>query len=345
MKKLFKTSLKIMAGLACFLLIFNSCKKDKDTTTPETTQQPTAFANASNWVGETWATLNGLVNAYNNTVMVSFEYDTSLAYTNKISAVPDTVTGSSSTLVYANLTGLLPDKKYYYRIVAEGDGFDNVLGADSTFTTDPLTEPVIDFNPDITYGSLSDNDGHVYKTVQLGDMTWMAENLRTTKLNDGTELPNLCQGTSWAIMTKPAYCRYDNDSVSYGLLYNWWTVNTGKLCPAGWHVATSDDWNTLVSYIGSDTEGYKLKEAGTLNWKSPNTDATNETGFTAIPGGYRNSIAGTFSNAGRIAYFWTSTEYNAVDANYYMLFYNFGKIDHSSTAKTVGSSVRCVKDN
>ena len=345
MKKIYKTGWKFMTGLTCFLLLFNSCKKDEDTTTPVTTSQPTAVANVTTYLGQSWVTLNGSVNAYNNTVIVSFEYDTSMAYSNSISAVPDTVTGSSSTLVYANLTELIPDTKYYYRIIAEGNGFDTVIGADSTFTTDVVTEPVIDFNPDITYGSLSDNDGHVYKTVQLGNMTWMAENLRTTRLNDGTVLPNLCQGPKWAIMLDPAYCRYDNDSISYGLLYNWHAVNSGKLCPAGWHVSTDDDWNNLISVIGSDTVGYKLKETGTFHWQSPNTEATNETGFTALPGGYRNNVGGTFVNAGRIGYFWSATEYNTVDADYYMLSYNFGHLDHSSAAKAAGFSVRCVKDN
>ncbi|HKK43484.1 MAG TPA: hypothetical protein VJ963_13800, partial [Bacteroidales bacterium] len=207
MKKLFKTGFGILAGLACFLLLMSSCKKDGNDSTIITTSTPTAANNATTYVGETWATLNGIVNAYNNTAIISFEYDTSTAYSNSVTAVPDIVTGSSSTLVYANLTKLLPSTTYYYRIVAEGSSFDTVIGADSTFTTDALTEPVIDFNPDITYGSVSDNDGHAYKTVQIGDLTWMAENLRTTLLNNGTELPNLCQGTKWAIMSDPAYCR------------------------------------------------------------------------------------------------------------------------------------------
>jgi len=345
MKKLFKTGFGILAGLACFLLLMSSCKKDGNDSTIITTSTPTAANNATTYVGETWATLNGIVNAYNNTAIISFEYDTSTAYSNSVTAVPDIVTGSSSTLVYANLTKLLPSTTYYYRIVAEGSSFDTVIGADSTFTTDALTEPVIDFNPDITYGSVSDNDGHAYKTVQIGDLTWMAENLRTTLLNNGTELPNLCQGTKWAIMSDPAYCRFNNDSVSYGMLYNRYAVNSGKLCPAGWHVSTGDDWSKLIAYIGSDTVGFKLKESGTLHWESPNTEATNETGFTALPGGYRNNVAGTFNNAGKIGYFWTSAGYNTVDAEYYMLSYNFSHIDHSSTGKSVGFSVRCVKDN
>ncbi len=345
MKKLSMTGFKTTTVFACFLILISSCKKDGSTVTPVITSQPTAANNKPTYVGETWATLNGLANAYNNTAIISFEYDTSLAYSKKISAVPDTVTGSSGTLVYANLTGLRPETKYYYRIVAEGNSFETVFGPDSTFTTGVLREPVINFNADITYGSVSDNDGHVYKTVQIGDLTWMAENLRTTLMNDGEELPNLCQGTKWATMSDPAYCRFNNDSVSYGLLYNWHAVNSGKLCPAGWHVSTVDDWNNLVAYIGSDTVGYKLKETGTLHWLSPNTAASNVTGFTALPGGYRNNILGTFRNAGKIGYFWTSTEYNTVDANYYMISYNYRNLDHSSTGKSVGFSVRCVKDN
>ncbi len=173
----------------------------------------------------------------------------------------------------------------------------------------------------------------------------MAENLKTTLYNDDTAIPLVNQGPEWGALSTPGYCWYSNDTVSYGILYNWYTVNTGKLCPAGWHVPADNEWDILATSIGGDTEGYKLKEAGEIHWLTPNTDATNESGFTALPGGYRSNLLGSFNNLRRTSYFWSSDELNTVDANYRMLFYNYSQLDKSSSSKSSGFSVRCVKDN
>jgi uncharacterized protein (TIGR02145 family) len=205
------------------------------------------------------------------------------------------------------------------------------------------------FNSNVTYGKMTDQDGNVYKTVTIGSQTWMAENLRTTKYNDGTSIPNVTFAIEWRVLTTGAYCNYinttSNDSIAtYGRLYNWYAVNTGKLAPKGWHVPTNDEWITLTTYIGgTSVAGGKLKEIGTTHWISPNTGATNETGFTALPGSYCY-YNGTFGSFGDFGNWWSANEDNSQYAwGYYMdcnrcsiVSFNFNKED--------GFSIRCVKD-
>ena len=143
-------------------------------------------------------------------------------------------------------------------------------------------------NPWIAYGSMTDKDGNTYKTIQIGTQTWMAENLKTTKYNDRTSIPLVTDATSWSNLSTPACCWQDNvpaRKVTYGVLYNWYTVNTGKLCPSGWHVPSDAEWNVLTDYLGGENiAGGKLKESGFKHWNKPNTGATNETHFSALSG-------------------------------------------------------------
>jgi len=145
-------------------------------------------------------------------------------------------------------------------------------------------------NDNLVFGIMTDVDGNNYKTIKIGNQEWMAENLKTTKYKDGTSIPLFTAATPMANFTSPGYCWYNSDSAtyrnSYGALYNWYAVNTGKLAPTGWHVPTEAEWNTLIAYLGGESvAGGKLKEAGTSHWSSPNTGATNEVGFSALPGG------------------------------------------------------------
>jgi uncharacterized protein (TIGR02145 family) len=151
--------------------------------------------------------------------------------------------------------------------------------------------------------------------------------------------------TAWAELTTPGYCWYTNDSVSYGALYNWYGVNTGKLCPAGWHVPSDAEWTILSTYMGGDSiTGNQLKETGITHWQSPNTGATNESGYTALPGGYRNSD-GSFSDIKKYGYLWSSTENSSVDSYCRDLFYDSGDLARSDSNSKAGFSVRCLKDN
>ncbi|NMB52035.1 MAG: hypothetical protein GX999_06895 [Bacteroidales bacterium] len=192
-------------------------------------------------------------------------------------------------------------------------------------------------------------EGNVYKTVTIGSQVWMSENLKTTKLNDGTDIPSVTSNTEWAELSTPGYCYYDNswsNALIYGALYNWHTVNTGKLCPTGWHVPTDEEWTTLITYLGGDTlVGGKLKETGTAFWLSPNRGATNETGFSARAGGNRHKW-GDFVHVKECAVFWSSTEHTwawdyAIFMGLHSITSNFTKND---AGKSTGMSIRCIHD-
>jgi len=213
------------------------------------------------------------------------------------------------------------------------------------------------FNPNLKYGTVSDKDGNIYKTVTIGIQTWMAENLKTTKYNDGTAIPLITDNTAWKNLTTPSYCWYKNDEStyknSYGALYNWYSVNSGNLCPSGWHAPSDNEWSILTSYLGGEfIAGGKLKETGTSHWLSPNTGATNDIGFSALPGGIR-AEAGTFSYLGFYGHWWSTTDTNipgvsiVKDWAWYRTLRNDGiGVDRSSYYwnKRFAYSVRCVKD-
>lgn len=197
-------------------------------------------------------------------------------------------------------------------------------------------------------------DGQVYKWVKIGEQTWMAENLRATKFNDGTSIPNVSENSEWLSLSTPAYSWYDNDGAAYkdtyGALYNWYVVNSGKLCPTGWHIPSDNDWNTLITSLGNlDARGHgdiggKFKETGTIHWQSPNTGATNESGFTALPGGGRSYSNGYFTSIGYSGSWWSSEESGMLNAYARRLVYDGIEISKGAFNKKSGFYVRCVKD-
>lgn len=202
---------------------------------------------------------------------------------------------------------------------------------------------------------VKDIEGNKYRTVTIGTQIWMAENLKTTRYNDGTLIPHVTKNDNWAALTSPAYCWYNNDSTNqeeYGALYNWYTVNTDKLCPEGWHVPTDEEWNILMSNFGdSGIAGGALKETGTLHWKSPNTGATNESGFTALPGGYR-SYKGTCNLLRAYGFWWSSTAsawYNTRDnppttVIFRSMRYKTSNLFRHISEQSNGFCVRCIMD-
>ncbi len=195
---------------------------------------------------------------------------------------------------------------------------------------------------------LKDADNNVYKTVKIGNQTWMAENLKTTKFKDGSAIPNVSGGSAWGDLLTPGYCWYNNDKSAYGdvygALYNWHTVSTGNLCPAGWRVPTDADWATLTSHLGGDNAaGGKLKESGNSYWQNPNAGASNESGFTALPGGNRQAD-GAFDNIGTDGFWWSSTSSTTIAAFGRMINYNSIGANKGTYPKKRGFSVRCVKE-
>jgi uncharacterized protein (TIGR02145 family) len=203
--------------------------------------------------------------------------------------------------------------------------------------------------------AIRDGDGNVYTSVTIGTQEWLIENLKTTKYHDGSAIPNVTDDTEWANLTTPAYCWYNNDitkKTPYGALYNFYAVSTGKLCPTGWHVPSDAEWHTLALFLDADattgtTEsiiaGGKLKEIGTTHWSSPNTGATNETGFTALPGGHRYYYA-TFVDNGLYGDWWSSTEISGTNAWTRSMDFDKTIVRRENSSYGNGYSVRCIKD-
>jgi uncharacterized protein (TIGR02145 family) len=240
-----------------------------------------------------------------------------------------TVTGTFASTLTALTSG---GTTYYVRAYAtnsSGTAYGNQL----TFNTD-----------------LGDLDGNSYKTVTIGTQIWMAENLKTTKYNDGTAIPNITDNATWSTNTTGAYCNYSNtltNSDIYGRLYNWYVVastNSKKVCPTGWHVASDAEWTTLSTYLGGESvAGGKLKETSTTHWLSPNTGATNETGFTALPGGYRD-VTGSFGLVGSYGFWWSSSISGTTYAWYRYLINSNGSIASGDNDQKAGFYVRCLKN-
>ncbi|MCX6285307.1 MAG: fibrobacter succinogenes major paralogous domain-containing protein [Bacteroidetes bacterium] len=198
--------------------------------------------------------------------------------------------------------------------------------------------------------TITDIDGNVYHVITLGTQVWMIENLKTTRLNDGSSIQNVTDSYAWCQQTGPGYCWYDNDQASYGnpygAIYNFYAASSVKLAPAGWHIPTHDEWMVLTDYLGGlAVAGGKMKEAGTSHWMSPNTGADNSSGFTALPGGYRSSATGEFHNLGMDGYYWTSTSSGSINAYLQYFYYQSAAVSFRSNASlNDGFPVRCVKD-
>jgi len=199
-----------------------------------------------------------------------------------------------------------------------------------------------------TVNTVKDIDGNVYHTVTIGTQVWMVENLKVSKYRNGDPIPNITDTTEWYKLSTGAYCYYENNasySSTYGKLYNWYAVKDSRnLAPEGWRVATDADWTILTDLLGIiGYAGDKLKEKGIVHWNDPNTGATNETGFTALPGGERTS-SGTFEFIGKTGFWWTSTENNTYYSYYRSMFNLYNYVNRVYIPINYGLSVRCIKE-
>ena len=177
----------------------------------------------------------------------------------------------------------------------------------------------------LSFGQAENDIDDVDNYVTIGTQVWMVDNLKTTKFRNGDIIPNVTDKTAWKELKTGAWCYYDNNPANgaiYGKLYNWYAVNDPRgLAPKGWHIATDAEWTTLINYLGGESvAGGKLKEIGLAHWASTNTGATNETGFSAVPGGCRD-YHGTFYDIGGYGYWWSSTEYGTHNAWYWSMHY------------------------
>ena len=210
-----------------------------------------------------------------------------------------------------------------------------------------------------TVGPVTDVDGNVYETVQIGDQWWFAENLSVTKLRDNTPIDLITSNSSWINLTTPAYCWYGNEAgnkETYGALYNGYAVMTDQLCPSGWHVATDEDWIELEIFLGMEEselykrvfrgtdEANKLKETGTTHW-ADDTGSTDEVGFTALPGGVRFFESGGYNYMTHGGFFWADTQIAGTDSTALRVLVDWStQIDRNFVDPKYGYSVRCVKD-
>lgn len=235
----------------------------------------------------------------------------------------------------SELSELEPETIYYVRAYAineAGTAYGDIL----SFTT--LAE-----EPEIVV----DIDGNEYLTVVIDEQVWMAENLKTSRYNDGEEIPYTEDDSEWIELREGSYAVYNHDTdlgEIYGALYNFFAVSTKKLCPTGWRVPDDNDWDTLIEFLGgSDVAADKLKEAGTEHWNSPNTGATNESGFTALGAGHRYNCGG-FNGMGGVAMWWSQDEVNSVSGANRTIYVDYPNVYNYGYNKNGGLSVRCIKN-
>jgi uncharacterized protein (TIGR02145 family) len=245
-------------------------------------------------------------------------------------------TDSSGTSYVSNLTSLSPGTTYYVRAYAT-NSTGTAYGNQQTFTTTATSQTVTDI------------DGNIYNTVQIGTQVWMSENLKTSRYRNGGSIPYVVGNTDWQALTTGAWSNYDHDATNnaiYGKLYNWYATLGDTLCPIGWHIPSDTTWTILTTYLGGESvAGGKMKSIGTTYWQSPfpNT-GTNESGFSALPGGRRDTN-GIFSNLRYGAFIWSTTELATFTGVWYRTLYgDLSNIYRTESSKSVGASVRCIKD-
>jgi len=320
----------IAIGLTLFII--NGCKKKDDSnSTPALTTS--AISNISQ---TTTANCGGNITSDGGSTVTARGVCWSISQ-NPTIADSKSSNGTGTGTFTSNITNLTDSTTYYVRAYAtnsNGTGY----GSNVSFTT--------------LQGSgntVTDIEGNVYNTVTIGTQVWMIENLKTTKYRNSDTIANVTGNSAWASTSTGAYCNYNNNvnsSITYGRLYNWYAVNDNRnIAPVGWHVPTDSDWTTLTTYLGGEgVAGGKLKESGTTHWQSPNTGATNETGFTALPGGDRLFSTGVFYDKGVYGFYWSSTTKDASTAWVRALDYGYSNVSRSNNAKSNGFSVRCIKD-
>jgi len=239
--------------------------------------------------------------------------------TNPTTSNTKITSGSGSFSFSINITSLTPNTTYYIRSYAI-NGVGTGYGNQQSFRT-------------VNSQTITDIDGNNYNTVQIGSQIWMSENLKTTRYSGGAS-------AAWTY-----YNNVESNNTIYGKLYDGWTALDARgICPTGWHVPSDSEWTTLTTYLGGGNDaGGKMKSMGLAYWSSPNTAATNESGFSALPGGFHNHIV-AFNYFGTQAYFWSSSGLAANTAWFRVLDYNTGNIYRNGDNNGYGLSIRCLKD-
>jgi uncharacterized protein (TIGR02145 family) len=325
-------------------------------TIPNPGNLATLTTTAVNAIAETSAISGGNISNDGGTLITQRGvcYNTSPSPTTANTTI---ISGSGTGSFTSNLTGLTTSTTYYVRAYATNSA-GTAYGNEVSFTTTAGGGGGIVTNP----GAGVTFDGYTYSSIVLGNgQEWMAENLRTTTYANGDPIPNVTDATQWGTLTSGAWVHYNDDGFQYenpyGKLYNWYVVaDSRNVCPNGWHVPSDAEWSTFIDYLdpnadggnNTNTAGDKMKSTGTQYWKSPNSSATNESGFSGHPGGYRNGYdanypTGAFYNVGFSGSWWSSTETNG-GAWSRSLGYSNGHVFKGGKIKTAGNSVRCLRD-
>ena len=355
-----------VSSLATALMFVSivGCGGDKKSSNPPSVTVPVVTTAAVGSITETTAECGGTVTSDGGATVTARGVCWS---TNATPTVADskTVDGADTGSFVSSIAGLTAATSYNVRAYAAnhaGTGYGEIR----PFQTDSSSGE--------STGTVTDIDGNVYETIKIGNQWWMAENLKVTHYRNGSPIrsvtpdgqpgvapnlalannpngdliPNVSDNAAWSVLTTGAYCDYDNNSANgdiYGHLYNYYAlVDSREIAPIGWHVPTDGEWQTLIDFLGGEAvAGGGLKEVGTAHWISPNTGATDQVGFTALPAGYR-LIQGEFRRLGENTLFWSSTEDDSQFAWYRSLFNSTTQVNHLCDSKKIGMSVRCLRD-
>lgn len=256
--------------------------------------------------------------------------------------IADTKTSDGSGLgtFTSSITGLVDNSAYFVRAYAT-----NNVGTGYGPSVLLSTVPGITFNSNLQYNTMTDIDGNIYKTIEIGNQVWMAENLKVSRYRNGDSIPIVVDSSKWVGLSSGASCHYNQNlgyMPVYGKLYNWHvTEDIRKIAPDGWHIPTEGEWEILINYL-SNMQGNKLREKGSKHWKSPNTSASNESGFTALPAGFRYRNLG-FDDLSFSANWWSASG-NGTYATMFTLGYNQESMIKNLEYKINGYAIRCVKD-
>ena len=346
----------LILAFACVLLstILHSCNKEDPGVFPQVSTSPVDL------IARTAAGASGTIIEEGSDSITDKGFCWSLEVEPDLSDHTTENVFSDKEHMEERMRGLLPNTTYYVRAYATNSA-GTVYGNEVSFTTKPA-DPMTLFNPDLSYGSVQDIDGNSYKTIVIGEQEWMAENLKTTRYNDGEAIPYIAMDPeNWPPMTHGYSWYEDNEAVFkdiYGAYYNWYTVITEKVCPSGWHVPSDEEWKVLEMYLGmpgeeadaigsrGSTEGSKLREAGSYNWVAEVEPGSNLSGFTGLPGGGRSN-RGEFNGEGYVSDWWSVTPLSPL-VNYWVwirwLLGGYSWIGRSEMAATNHINIRCVKD-
>ncbi len=317
--------------MAVLILLISSCLKDDG---GSEAQLPAITTDNVTNIGQTTAICGGTVSSEGGSKVTGRGVCWSTVQTPTLTD-SKTMNGTGTGKFASSLTGLILNTRYYCRAYATNT-VGTAYGEEKSFTTRTDT--------------FTDLDGNIYNSQTIGPQQWMVENLRTTRFNDGSDIPLVMDSLAWDTLSTPGYCWYENNLTEYkdpyGALYNWYTINTDKLCPEGWHVPSNEEWQDMADYVGGvSAAGGKLKDIGELFWRSPNSYATNITGFTALPGGLRGE-KGKFGFINNLGAWWSGdgSVYYPDEASFWTLTYNSGSLIYATWPKVSGFSVRCMKD-